>query len=61
MSDGNLGGDLNAALLAAYFNAKDGFYGALTVSPSDYANGLYAQVNNGVSEAQMLNAIESTY
>ena len=53
---------LDSALLAAYLNAKNGYYGSLTVSAIDYANGLYQQVSTGaVTQNEMLAAIESTY
>jgi hypothetical protein len=53
---------LDAALLAAYLNAKNGHYGSLTVSAVDYANGLHQQVSDGaVTQNEMLAAIESTY
>jgi hypothetical protein len=53
---------LDAALLAAYLNAKNGHYGSLTLSAVDYGNGLYQQVSSGaVTQNEMLAAIESTY
>ena len=53
---------IDAILLAAYFNARDGLYGTLTVGPEVYVSGLYDQIINAeVTESEMINAIESTY
>ncbi|MCF2947729.1 hypothetical protein L0668_06405 [Paraglaciecola aquimarina] len=58
-------GGINAAIIAAYFNAENGFYGPLDVANGAiYANGLNNQIieNGGtVSVADMLAAIQSTY
>lgn len=58
-------GDIDAALIAAYFNAQNGLYGPLEVANGAiYANGLNNQItDNGgtVLLADMLAAIESTY
>jgi hypothetical protein len=55
-------GDINAALLAAFYNARAGHYGTLNGSAEDYVRGLHDQLSdNVVSESQMLAAIQSTY
>ena len=54
--------DIDAALLAAYFNARYGHYGTLTVTAQEYACGLYDQIAYGeVLESEMFTAIRSTY
>jgi hypothetical protein len=52
---------IDAILLAAFFNAEAGLYGTLTVGNEDYVRGLYDQINNGVTESEMIAAIQSTY
>jgi hypothetical protein len=52
---------IDAILLAAFFNAKAGLYGTLTVGNKAYVRGLYDQIGNGVTESEMIAAIESTY
>jgi hypothetical protein len=52
---------IDAILLAAFFNAEAGLYGTLTVGNEDYVCGLYDQIINGVTESEMIAAIESTY
>lgn len=55
-------GDINAALLAAFYNARAGKYGELNGTAKEYVRGLYDQLSFGeVSESDMLAAIESTY
>jgi hypothetical protein len=52
---------IDAALLAAFFNAEASLYGALTVGNEDYVRGLYDQIDNGVTRSDMIAAIESSY